>query len=80
MPSQAIAIYHETANGKTIRKTYREMADRARGFAYYLRKHKLKRVGILCTNTPAFLEAVYGIGAAGGVNVGESPASKHSNY
>lgn len=35
--------------------------------AYYLKKHGLKRVGILAPNTPAFLEAIYGIPAAGGV-------------
>lgn len=45
------------------------MADRARGFAYYLRKHNYRRVGLLCTNTPAFLEALFGIPAAGSVSV-----------
>jgi len=35
-----------------------------------LRKHGYKRVGILCTNTPAFLESIFGIAAAGAVNVG----------
>jgi acyl-CoA synthetase (AMP-forming)/AMP-acid ligase II len=34
-----------------------------------LLKHNFKRVGILAPNTPAFLEAIYGIGAAGAVNV-----------
>jgi hypothetical protein len=29
-------------------------------------------VGLLCPNTPAFLESVFGIGAAGAVNVGKS--------
>ena len=29
------------------------------------------RVGILCTNTPAFLEAIFGIAAASAVNVGK---------
>jgi acyl-CoA synthetase (AMP-forming)/AMP-acid ligase II len=33
-------------------------------------KHGYKRVGILAPNTPAFLEALFGIGAAGGVDVG----------
>lgn len=42
------------------------------GLAYYLRQKGLSRVGILAPNTPAFLVAVYGIGGAGGVNVGES--------
>jgi len=32
-------------------------------------KHGFKRVGILCPNTPAFLESIFGIAAAGGVNV-----------
>ncbi|KAL2363959.1 hypothetical protein RJZ56_003113 [Blastomyces dermatitidis] len=66
----AQAIYHVTANNKVLRRSYIETADRARGFAYYLRKHGFKRVGILCPNTPAFLESIFAIGAAGGVNVG----------
>ncbi|KAJ4993623.1 AMP-binding enzyme [Stagonosporopsis vannaccii] len=65
----ATAIYHKTANGKILRRSYEEAADRARGLAYYLRKHGYKRVGILATNTPAFLEAIFGIAAAGAVNV-----------
>jgi acyl-CoA synthetase (AMP-forming)/AMP-acid ligase II len=65
----ATAIYHKTANGKILRRSYEETADRARGLAYYLRKHGYKRVGILATNTPAFLEAIFGIAAAGAVNV-----------
>lgn len=65
----APAIYHRTANNQIIRKTYQEFADRARGFAYYLKKKGYKRVGILCTNTPAFLEAIYGIGGAGAINI-----------
>ncbi|KAF9741779.1 hypothetical protein PMIN06_006232 [Paraphaeosphaeria minitans] len=65
----ATAIYHKTANDKILRRSYLEMADRARGFAYYLRKHNYKRVGLLCTNTPAFLEALFGIAAAGSVSV-----------
>lgn len=67
---QAIAVHHLTANGKTLRRTYAETADRARGLAYFLLKHNYKRVGILCTNTPAYFEAFYGIGGAGAVNVG----------
>jgi len=66
----AEAIYHVTANGKVLRRSYIAFADRARGLAYYLRKHNYKRVGILCPNTPAFLESIFGIGAAGAVNVG----------
>lgn len=38
--------------------------------AYYLKKHAYKRVGILATNTPAFLESIFAIAAAGAVNVG----------
>ncbi|CAO2653257.1 Nn.00g026680.m01.CDS01 [Neocucurbitaria sp. VM-36] len=65
----ATAIYHKTANDKILRRSYAEAADRARGLAYYLRKHGYKRVGILATNTPAFLESIFGIAAAGSVNV-----------
>lgn len=67
---QALAIYHVTANGKVLRRTYEEVADRARGLAYYLKKHGYKKVGILATNTPAFLESLFGIAAASGVSVG----------
>lgn len=66
---EACAIYHVTANKKILRRTYQEAADRARGLAYFLRKNGCKRVGILAPNTPAFLESIYGIGAAGAVNV-----------
>jgi acyl-CoA synthetase (AMP-forming)/AMP-acid ligase II len=65
----AEAIYHVTADGKELRRSYAEFADRARGLAYYLVKHGLRRVGILAPNTPAFLESIYGIVAAGGVVV-----------
>ncbi|KAK4934447.1 hypothetical protein LTR66_015603 [Elasticomyces elasticus] len=65
----AEAIYHVTANKKILRRNYQEAADRARGLAYYLKKHNFKRVGILCPNTPAFLESIFGIAAAGAVNV-----------
>src|SRR5271156_2865499 len=66
---EAPAIYHRTANNKILRRTYQEFADRARGFAYYVKKKGYKKVGILCTNTPAFLEAIFGIGGGGAVNV-----------
>lgn len=66
---EAEAIYHVTTTNKIIRRTYIETADRARGLAYYLKKHGFKRVGILCPNTPAFLESIFGIAAAGAVNV-----------
>ncbi|OTA78340.1 hypothetical protein M434DRAFT_38493 [Hypoxylon sp. CO27-5] len=65
----AIAIYHVTANDKILRRSYCEFADRARGLAYYLVKHRYKRVGVLATNTPAFLESIFGIVAAGAVIV-----------
>ncbi|PGH10405.1 hypothetical protein GX51_00163 [Blastomyces parvus] len=65
----AQAIHHVTANNKVLKRSYIETADRARGFAYYLRKHGFKRVGILCPNTPAFLESIFAIAAAGAVNV-----------
>ncbi|KAK3898659.1 hypothetical protein C8A05DRAFT_37743 [Staphylotrichum tortipilum] len=65
----AEAVVHVTANGKLLRRSYAEVADRARGLAYFLRKHGFKRVGVLMPNTPAFLESVYGIVAAGGVIV-----------
>ncbi|KAL4771481.1 hypothetical protein BDW60DRAFT_190111 [Aspergillus nidulans var. acristatus] len=65
----AEAIYHITANNQVLRRTYQETADRARGLAYFLKKHGYKRVGILCPNTPAFLESIFGIAAAGAANV-----------
>ncbi|OBT60580.1 hypothetical protein VE03_10017 [Pseudogymnoascus sp. 23342-1-I1] len=66
----AEAIHHTTANNKILRRTYQEFADRSRGFAYYILKKQYKRVGILCPNTPAFLESIFGISAAGAINVG----------
>jgi acyl-CoA synthetase (AMP-forming)/AMP-acid ligase II len=65
----AEAVFHITANGKVLRRSYIEVADRARGLAYFLLKKGYKRVGILAPNTPAFLESIYGIVAAGGVIV-----------
>ncbi len=66
----AEAIYHITANGAELRRSYREFADRARGLAYFLKKRGLgRRVGMLAPNTPAFLETIYGVAAAGGVIV-----------
>ncbi|ROW12593.1 hypothetical protein VMCG_00155 [Cytospora schulzeri] len=65
----AEAIVHITANGATLRRTYQEFADRARGLAYYIKTHGFKRVGVLMPNTPAFLESVYGIVAGGAVIV-----------
>lgn len=66
----APAIHHVTANGQTIIRSYQEFADRSRGLAYYLKKQKLSRIGILCPNTPAFLESIFGVAAAGGIHVG----------
>lgn len=65
----AEAIVHITANGATLRRSYQEFADRARGLAYYLKTHAYKRVGVLMPNTPAFLESIYGIVAGGAVIV-----------
>lgn len=66
---EAPAIFHVTANKKVLRRTYQGTADRARGLAFYLRRHGYKRVGILAPNTPAFLESIFGIAASSGVNV-----------
>jgi acyl-CoA synthetase (AMP-forming)/AMP-acid ligase II len=66
---QAEAVYHVNAAGAIVRRNYAQLADRARGLAYYLKKHGYRRVGVLAPNTPAFLEAIYGIPAAGGVIV-----------
>ncbi|KAI1021574.1 hypothetical protein LB504_012904 [Fusarium proliferatum] len=65
----AEAIFHITVNGAVLRRSYAEFADRARGLAYYFLKHGYRRVGILAPNTPAFLESIYGIVAAGAVIV-----------
>jgi len=65
----AEAIFHVTRNGAILRRSYIEFADRSRGLAYFLLKHNFKRVGILAPNTPAFLESIFGIAAAGSVNV-----------
>ncbi|RDA91404.1 hypothetical protein CP533_6891 [Ophiocordyceps camponoti-saundersi (nom. inval.)] len=65
----AEAVYHTTAGGAVVRRSYRQLAARVVGLAYYLRKRSLARVGILAPNTPAFLEAIYAIVAAGGVIV-----------
>ncbi|KAI0022066.1 2-succinylbenzoate-CoA ligase [Xylariomycetidae sp. FL0641] len=65
----APAIYHVTSRGAVLRRSYGKFADRARGLAYYLRHKGYRRVGVLATNTPAFLEAIFGIVAAGAVVV-----------
>ncbi|KAL7270317.1 hypothetical protein RUND412_006983 [Rhizina undulata] len=66
----AEAIVHKTIDGKILRRTYMEFADRARGLAYYLKTHSYKRVGILCPNTPAFLECLFAIPAASATQIG----------
>src|SRR5204863_10095579 len=65
---QVVAIHHVTGAPQPIRLTYRDVANRARGLAYYLRKHGHKHVGILCPNTPAFLISIFGIAAAVAIN------------
>ncbi|KAH9827457.1 AMP dependent synthetase and ligase [Teratosphaeria destructans] len=65
----ALAVYHKTSNGVVIKRTYAETSHRAAGFAYYVKKKGFKRVGILMTNTPAFLESIFAIGGAGITNV-----------
>ncbi|KAL2160512.1 hypothetical protein VTH06DRAFT_1200 [Thermothelomyces fergusii] len=65
----AEAVYHVTANGAVLRRSYAELADRARGLAYYLRKKGRRRVGIVAPNTPAFLESIFGVVAAAAVLV-----------
>ncbi|RKF71494.1 Acetate/butyrate--CoA ligase AAE7, peroxisomal [Golovinomyces cichoracearum] len=66
----ALAIYHITTDDVIIRRTYSEFADRARGLAYYFVKHGFKQIGILASNTPAFLESIFAAGAAGGIHIG----------
>lgn len=63
----APAIYHKAADDRIIRRTYGEFADRASAFGYFVKKKGWKRLGILCTNTPAFLEASYGANGAGAI-------------
>lgn len=60
---------HTNTDAVTLRLSYLEFADRARGLGYFLLKHNFKRVGILAPNTPGFLQSIFGISAAGGVNV-----------
>ncbi|KOS17984.1 putative acyl-activating enzyme 1 [Escovopsis weberi] len=75
----AEAVYHITTNGTVLRRNYRQFADRARGLAYYLKKRGFKHVGVLATNTPAHLESIYAIPAAGGVIVPVNYRLKHSD-
>ncbi|PHH70723.1 hypothetical protein CDD83_5360 [Cordyceps sp. RAO-2017] len=55
---EAEAVLHTAANGATVRRSYRDLAARVAGLAYYLRARGLARVGVLAPNTPAFLEAI----------------------
>lgn len=65
----APAIYHKTANDVVLRRTYGDFADRASAFAYYLKKKGYKRVGVLLTNTPAFLYTTFATGAADAITI-----------
>lgn len=66
---RADAVFHITANGVPLRRTYAQLSERVRGLAYHLKSKGYRRVGVLAPNTPAFLESIYGIVAAGGVIV-----------
>lgn len=66
----AEAIVHTNTSNIVIRRTYKEFADRSAGLAWWLKKYGYRRVGILASNTPAYLESVFAIGGAGGVQVG----------
>lgn len=77
---KAPAIYHITLKGKVLRRTYGEFAKRSAALAYYIKEKEHKRVGILATNTPAFLESVFGISGAGAVNVGKYEVNTRSAY
>ncbi|KAJ5183540.1 hypothetical protein N7492_001156 [Penicillium capsulatum] len=65
----AEAIYHVTADNQVLRRTYKETSERVQGLAYYIKERGYRRVGILSPNTPAFLESIFAIAAAGAVNV-----------
>jgi fatty-acyl-CoA synthase len=63
-------VLHE--NGQAIRWTYAELWERAIEVARAVRAYGLgkdSRVGILMTNRPEWLAAVFGVGLAGGVAV-----------
>ena len=65
----AVALHHEDAKERTFTRTYRQTAERSAGLAYFCRKQSLTRVGILCPNTPAFLEALFAVNGTGGTHV-----------
>ncbi|KAF2455863.1 hypothetical protein BDY21DRAFT_323682 [Lineolata rhizophorae] len=63
----APAIHHVTSNGAILRRTYESLSERALGFAYWAsRCARVSRVGLVLPNTPAFLEATFGVGAVPG--------------
>lgn len=66
----APAIVHTSSDGHSIRRNYREWGERTRGLAYYLKAKRYRSVGILLPNTPAFLECIFGIAAAGAMQTG----------
>ncbi|KAF1985261.1 putative AMP-binding domain protein [Aulographum hederae CBS 113979] len=66
----ALAVYHQCSTGEIVERSYKELSERAAALAWWLRKGGFKRVGILCPNTPAFLEAVYAVAGAGAVQIG----------
>jgi len=71
MYGQREALVFRTADGAT-RWTYAELYSRAVGVARALRAHgagKGSRVGVLMTNRPEWISAVFGISLAGGVAV-----------
>lgn len=68
-----------TVNDRVLRRSYGEFADRARGLAWYLKLRGFKQVGILAPNTPAFLESIFGIAAAGAVIVPVNYRLKHED-
>ena len=65
----ADAIVHVNAAGEGVRRSYAELAARSADLAYYLKKQGWKRVGLLMPNTPAHLESIFGVVAAGGATV-----------
>ena len=75
----APAIVHTTSNGQLLRLTYADFASRSLGLAYFLLKHSYSRIAILAPNTPAFLESIFGVGAAGGIHIGVNYRLKHED-
>ncbi|KAK9380697.1 uncharacterized protein V2V93DRAFT_371358 [Kockiozyma suomiensis] len=63
----APAILHRDRSGATITRSYRELADRARKISVFLAKRYPPgtKIGIFASNTPMFLECLYGIAGSG---------------